>query len=90
MRAHFQMSCFLKLIVLSLVTARAASSRNLVGVMRRTPQSSSDLQIVTAGVTAILAVLAAMKNNSEVSRCLTSGLVTLRQTLTRMRSSLSI
>lgn len=58
--------------------------------MRRTPQSSSDLQIVTAGVTAILAVLAAMKNNSEVSRCLTSGLVTLRQTLTRMRSSLSI
>ncbi|KAG8914774.1 hypothetical protein FRC00_010904 [Tulasnella sp. 408] len=44
-----------------------ASSRNLVGVMRRTPQSSSDLQIVTAGVTAILAVLAAMKDNSEIA-----------------------
>lgn len=44
-----------------------ASSRNLVGVMRRTPQSSGDLQIITAGVTAIIAVLAAMKDNSEIA-----------------------
>ncbi|KAG8998194.1 hypothetical protein FRB90_012355 [Tulasnella sp. 427] len=44
-----------------------ASSRNLVGVMRRTPQSSSDMQITTAGVTAILAVLAVMKDNSEIA-----------------------
>lgn len=42
--------------------------------MRRTPQSSGDLQTITAGVTAIITVLAAMKDNSEVSPRLASGL----------------